>query len=171
MSSDDEDMQGVDALGLGKILADSGVDPAAFNNLYSKTGGTSSNAYAGIDDGSDDDAKYMDDDVDDALPEDADAARVRQEREAEEERWYQRAVEMQRKAEGKNAVAARKRKAAKREESALEVVKRIWPEWEKGKRLKMSQVFYETPAQLRAAEVALQKAKRAQREHIEREYL
>ena len=171
--SDDEDIGGVDALGFNKILQDVGIDlntsglSSVFGSNAEAGGSGSRSAFASLDNNADDD-KY-EDISDSELPEDSDAQQVREKRLKDEERWYRKAMAMQAKAESGDAVARRKRKAAKRGETAIDTVGRIWPEWEKGKRLRMSEVFYQTPATTKALEAELRRRKRGERERVERE--
>jgi len=171
-SSDDEDFGGVDALGFNKILQDVGIDlntsglSSVFGGNAEAGGSGSRSAFASIDNNIDDD-KY--EDVSDSeLPEDEEAQKIRDKRIRDEERWYRKAMAMQAKAESGDAVARRKRKAEKREETAIDMVGRIWPDWDKGKRLRMSEVFYQTPAMTKMFEAELRRRKRAERERVER---
>ena len=170
METEEDDFGAVSSLGLNRILADSGIDPAAFSSFFSKTGGgQSSSAFAQVE-VEDDPEKYEDDVSDSELPaESAEEAQLRRKRAAEEDRWYRRARDMQRRAEG--GAEKRKRKQAQMAVGLEEQVKRIWPEFEMGKRLKMSEVFYETPAQVKNLEVVLGKNKKRPRDKVEREYL
>lgn len=172
--SDDEDYGDIGGFGgLNKVLMETaGIDSNSldnFSNLFSKgsSAGPSKLDSFDIDTGAE---KYMDDDfADDDLPADPEAEMVRQKREREEERMIRRTMEMQKKYQSGAAEAERKRKAAKAEETAGELVKRVWPEFEKGKRIKMSEVFYENPGHKRGAFIELSRLKRTPKERVERE--
>jgi transcription initiation factor TFIID subunit 1 len=165
--SDDEDIGGAASLGINKILLDSGVDPESFSSLFSKTGGgRSSKAFAEVE-AEDDDAKFMDDVSDSEMPADTEEEmRAKAARERDEARWYNRAMQMQREAEVK--VKEQKRKDKEKILDVMEEVKVLWPDFAPGKRLKMSEVFYDSPAFRRALNGALGKRKRDDKVHIQR---
>lgn len=156
MESDEDELGASSSFGLHRVLASSGVDPAAFSDFFSKTGGTSSRAFADVDANSDED-RYEDDVSDGGLPaENVEEVRAREREQtaikAEEARWYRKAMEMQRD-EGK-------RKVQEKVLDEVERVREVWPEFEKGRRLKMTEVFYETPKQRRGREVGFNRRKR-----------
>ena len=172
-SDDEDDGLGFSlGLGLGGVLQDAGVDVAAFSSFFgsseadpSGTSGKNADGAARLAEieGEDDDGKYMDDDDDlgasglalaggeDAEAEREARARAQAKEKAEQEEWMRRGLEMQREAEQKAAAKRRKLNAqqrdgeGKKEETPLEVVRRMWPGWQPGDRLRMSQVFYQTP--------------------------
>lgn len=176
--SDDEDYGGIGGFGgLNKVLMDTaGIDPSSlgnFSTLFSKSSKAGpSNHASGYDDIDIESGpvKYMDDEfADDDLPADPEAEMVKQRREREEERMIRRTMAMQKRFQSGAAEEERKRKAAKAQESAGDLVKRVWPEFENGKRLKMSEIFYENPGQVRSAMIELSKLKRRPKERVERE--
>lgn len=131
------------SLGLGKLLASEGVDASGLSTLLSRGGDAStSNEYANVDNDSDDDAKYEDDLSDRELPPETEVEKAAREKERLEEARYRRmALQM-----GKELEAKRLQKGkAKAKEDPKDVVKRIWPDFEPGRRLRMTDVLYETP--------------------------
>ena len=157
MEVEENDLGASSSFGLNRILASSGVDPAAFSNFLSKTGGsTSATAFADVDANSDED-RYEDDVSDAELPaENVEEIRARQREQAsmraEEERWYRRAMEMQR--------VQGKKKVQEKVMNDIDMVKEVWPDFQKGRRLRMSEVFYETPKQRRGWEAGFARRKR-----------
>jgi transcription initiation factor TFIID subunit 1 len=140
---DDEDSF-MDSLGLGKLLASEGVDTSGLNTLLSRGGGAStSNELVNIDNDSDDDAKYEDDLSDhDLLPETETEKAAREKEKHEEARYRRMALQMNKELEAKRATVKGKGKA---KEDPKDIVKRIWPDFEPGRRLRMTDVLYETP--------------------------
>ena len=157
MEVEDDDLGASTSFGLNRVLASSGVDPAAFSDFFSRTGGTSSGAaFADVDANSDED-RYEDDVSDAELPaENVEEVRARQREQAsiraEEARWYRRAMEMQQD-EGK-------KKVQEKVMNEVDMVKEVWPDFQKGRRLRMSEVFYETPKQRRGWEAGFTRRKR-----------
>lgn len=156
------------SLGLGKLLASEGVDSRRLSTLLSRGGGgeasTSAN-FADVD--SDEDAKYEDDLSDnDMLPE-TETERAAREKERQEEARYKRmALQMNRELEDSRA---RKGKGKAQQDPQM-VVKKIWPEFERGWRLRMTDVLYETPLMRRQHEHEVQSKKRRRVEqHASRE--
>lgn len=161
MHSDENDLGASSSLGLGRILASSGVDPAAFSSFFSKTGGNSSSAFADLDAASDNSDKYEDDISDTSLPgENVEELRSREREQAavqaEQERWYRRAKEMQREQDEGSGTRVKVEKVL----DEIGMVKEIWPGYEKGGRLRMTEVFYETPKQRKGWELGFSKRKR-----------
>ena len=175
--SDEEDTSGLgDHADLGFALRVAGFDPSALSGSRSLGGPSGSGSgggggFAGIAaiDNDDENAKFMDDEfnVDEEGDETAAARLARQRR--DDERFYRQALAMQQAAHAPAAVAERKRKAAEQEETAREMVQRIWPEWAQGGRLKMSEIFYETPQARVNVKRLLREKKQRTREKIERE--
>ena len=170
MEPNDESLGG--AFGLGRVLADSGIDTAAFSSLYSKTSGEaagpSTSAFDDVDAASEKHAAYEDDVSDSELPaESVEEIRAREARKAEEERWYQRAVTMQAQAESSRGQEERERKKKERERDDTAKVKNLWPEFVQGKRLKLSEVFYETPRMKTAWAKELERKRRRKLDKIE----
>jgi hypothetical protein len=152
MDSDDDVIGSVGSLGLGRLLASEGVDPNALSTLLSRTGGPSSQRFAAEVELNSDEEKYMDDVSDGELPAETEEDRISRAREqAEEARFRRKALEMM-----KAAVPAKVNTQAEEEK----VVKKVWPSFEKGKRIKMSQIFYETPADKREYQINLARKKR-----------
>ena len=159
------------SFGLGRVLASSGIDPSAFSSFFSKTSangaGPSTTAYDDVDVESDH-AAYEDDISDSELPvESAEEIRARELRKAEEERWVRRAQALQAQAESEKAKAAREKRKKEREKDDAARVKALWPEFERGKRIKMSEVFYETPSMRKGWRVELGRKKRRKADNIE----
>jgi hypothetical protein len=132
------------SLGLGKLLASEGVDSSGLNTLLSRGGEASaSNELANVDNDSDDDAKYEDDLSDhDLLPETEAEKAARAKEKQEEARYRRMALQMNKELEAKRSADKGKTKS---KEDPKDVVKRIWPEFEPGRRLRMTDVLYETP--------------------------
>jgi hypothetical protein len=168
MDSDDEEVGSVSALGLGNILASAGIDVSGegFSSLFNKTGGSSKQQLLDI--GSGDEDGYEDDLDLDETPEEQEANRRAKEREeavrqAEEDKWVRRAMADQasqgqgRKAgPGVREKDEKQRKKERDEKRAME----IWPEFRQGTTLKMSEIWYETPAARVARQVALERKKK-----------
>lgn len=160
-------------LGLGGVLQEAGVDISAFSSFFgaseagpSGTSGQDGDAaarFAQIE--GEGEGRYMDDDDDDlndlrdlaggageyGAENEAEAREKAKERErAEQEMWMAKGLEIQREAEQKAAAKRRKMQADResgesKEESPLDIVRKSWPGWQVGDRLRMSQVFYQTP--------------------------
>ena len=131
------------SLGLGKLLASEGVDTSGLSNILSRGGGAStSNELANIDNESDDDAKYEDDLSDQDLLPETEAEKAARAKEKQEEARYRRmALQMNKELEAKRANKGK----GKAKEDPKDVVKRIWPDFEPGRRLRMTDIIYETP--------------------------
>jgi len=131
------------SLGLGKLLASEGVDTSGLSNILSRGGNaSSSNELANIDNESDDDAKYEDDLSDhDLLPETEAEKAARAKEKQEEARYRRMALQMNKELEAKRANKGK----GKAKEDPKDVVKRIWPDFEPGRRLRMTDIIYETP--------------------------
>lgn len=157
LDEDDDQLGSVTSLGLSRVLASAGIDPNAFSNFFEKNGESSSRRFAEVD-AEDGEEKYEDDVSDGELPEESaedKAARAREAtaRKREEERWYRRALEEQ-------ARPPPVPKPQPKAESQQERLRKVWPEFEKGKRLKMTEVLYETPAERAAYKEATNRKKR-----------
>jgi hypothetical protein len=155
MDADEDDLGASSSFGLNRVLASSGIDPAAFSNFFSKSG-RSSSAFADVDANSDED-RYEDDISDAESPiENVEDVRAREREQAaakaEEERWYRRAMEMQR--------DIGKAKVQEKVTGEMDRVREVWPEFEIGRRLRMTEVFYETPKQRRGWEASRRKRRK-----------
>lgn len=135
------------SMGLGKLLAAEGVDSSGLNTLLARGGDASaSNELANIDNNSDDDAGYEDDlGDDDLLPETEGEKAARAKEKQEEARYRRMALQMNKELEAKRESASAGKSKGKAKEDPKEVVKRIWPDFEPGRRLRMTDVLYETP--------------------------
>lgn len=164
----DDNEDGSDALGgafgLGSVLADVGVDQAALNAFLERTEGRDSREMAAVIETEGQD-KFMDDVSEGSLPDENDEDRVSRAREqaaikANEERWARRAAaEMS--GEANQERERRKRKQKRREEAKKEkIVETVWPDYAPGTVLKMTEVFYETPAARKSRDAALVAKKR-----------
>ena len=133
------------SMGLGKLLASEGVDSSGLNTLLARGGDASaSNDYANIDNNSDDEAGYEDDlDDQDLLPETEAEKAARAKEKQEEARYRRMALQMNKELEAKRASASKVK--GKSKDDPKDVVKRIWPDFEPGRRLRMTDVLYETP--------------------------
>ena len=152
MDINGDDLGESSSFGLNRVLASSGIDPASFSSFYSKTGGISSSAFPDVDANSDSD-KYEDDVSDVELPEEAQARdKERAAIKADEERWYRKAMEMQKVGESK--------RVQEKVVNEMDRVKEVWPDFEKGRRLRMTEIFYETPKQRRGWETGFNRRKR-----------
>lgn len=138
-------------LGLHRILRQVGIDLSAHDAGFDNSGanGVVALADADVSDGED---RFEDE------PSDVESAGEKEDREAqarrratEESRWMKRAMEMQR---------AVQPKTVKAKADPLEKVRKVWPEWEKGQRMKMTEIFYDTPLMQSNREAELHKAKR-----------
>lgn len=157
MSEGDDDVLG-SAFGLGSVLADVGVDANALSAFLEKTEGKRSRD---IEQALEEEGQYMDDVSDDGLPEETEEDKQARRREqaaikAEEERWARRA------ANDLKAMPtdADKRRRQKREETEKDRVMTVWPDYKPGTMLKMSEVFYETPAAAQSRRAGILKKKR-----------
>jgi hypothetical protein len=133
------------SMGLGKLLASEGVDSSGLNTLLARgRDASASNDFANIDNNSDDGAGYEDDlDDHDLLPE-TDAEKAARAKEKQEEARYRRmALQMNKELEAKRTSASKVK--GKYKDDPKDVVKRIWPDFEPGRRLRMTDVLYETP--------------------------
>lgn len=145
------------SLGLSRVLASAGVDTSTLSRFLPAS--STQQGFHDIDAESDNEDKYEDDVSEHELaPESsADAARRDQEQ-RDQERWVRRAMEMQ--AQVGKAVEGAAEKKARQRQREWEEIKRVWPAYEKGKRLKMSEVFYETPQMRQEWANELKRAKR-----------
>lgn len=157
MSEGDDDVLG-SAFGLGSVLADVGVDANALSAFLEKTEGKRSRD---IEAALEEEGQYMDDVSDDGLPEETEEDKQARRREqaaikAEEERWARRA------ANDLKAMPtdADKRRRQKREETEKDRVMAVWPDYKPGTMLKMSEVFYDTPAASQSRRAGILKKKR-----------
>ncbi|WWD18061.1 hypothetical protein CI109_102508 [Kwoniella shandongensis] len=163
MSSEDDTLGSIGAFGLHSILASTGVDPSSLSAIFGEASATSSKHFAEVE-AEDDDAKYEDDLSDeDHLPAEREEDMLAREREQEarkreEERWIRKGMELAQSQAGEGGKGKGKATIVDKKEEGLRKVKKIWPEFEHGKRLRMSEVFYQTPADKQA--ITLQKKKR-----------
>ncbi|ORY20963.1 hypothetical protein BCR39DRAFT_554452 [Naematelia encephala] len=137
MSSPEPEDVGADisGLGLSSVLASVGIDPS----FLDRAGVVGSSSVANQLQEDDAEEKYMDDVSEVSLPsEGEEVKKARAAEQASEARFRRQAEKMM-------ADAERKKKSLKKEEGAEQRVKRVWPDFEKGKRLKMTEVFYDTP--------------------------
>ncbi|OWZ55034.1 transcription initiation factor TFIID subunit 1 [Cryptococcus neoformans c45] len=166
MASEDETLSSLGSLGLGRILVSAGIDPSSIGSFLGDSGQSSKElTQVELDE---DDAKFEDDISDDELPEEGEEERRQREidqeaRKREQERWMKKGLEMMKKSmeqqQFKNKKGKQKADDGKsQEERDLEEARKIWPDFDKGKRLRMSEIFYETPADVKAF-----KAKRKKR--------
>lgn len=158
MDAEEDDLGSADALGLHRVLASAGIDTNAFSNFFSKTGGKATTSFADVD--ADDNEDKFEDDVSDlGLPEESEEVKkAREEEKAAEARWYRRALAMQ--AEVGQGEEERKKRRKEKELNEVDELKRVWPGFEKGQRLSMVEVFYDTPMMRRDWAIALGKKKR-----------
>lgn len=152
------------SLGLGKLLASEGVDSRGLSTLLSRGGGGEASGSANFADvESDEDAKYEDDLADDDMLPETEAERAARDKERQEEARYRRmALQMNRELEDSRA---RKGKG-KAEQDPQMVVKKIWPDFEPGRRLRMTDVLYETPLMRRQHDQEVQRKKRRKVEQV-----
>lgn len=161
MDVDEDDTLG-SAFGLGSVLAEVGVDAASLNAFLERTEGKASlDMEAAIEEAN---TKFMDDVSDDELPDETPEDRAARQREqaairANEERWARRAAAEMAGGEGSGEAKRRKRQA-ERAQKEKDVVANVWPEFKQGTILRMSEVFYESPAARMASAAALLKKKR-----------
>lgn len=149
MSNEDDALGS--AFGLGKVFADIGVevDSNALSAFLEREEGAASRDIAEVIQADDADDKFMDDVSEGSLEEERAEDREARRREqaaikAEEARWARRAAaEM---AGLGPSLADRKKKREREEEGHKDILKKIWPDFSHGKLLKMSEIFYETPA-------------------------
>lgn len=161
MDPEDGDGDLGSAFGLGSVLAEAGVDQAALNAFLERTEGRDSREMAAVAETAGE-GKFMDDVSEGSLPDENDEDRMSRAREqaaikANEERWARRAA-----AElSGEAATERKRKQRRREGAKKEkVVETVWPDYAPGTVLKMTEVFYETPAARKSRDAALVAKKR-----------
>jgi hypothetical protein len=145
---DDNDALG-SAFGLGGILAEIGVESGALSAFLERTegGAASRDLAAAIEKDSED--KFMDDVSDASLPDETEEDREARAREqaaikAEEDRWARRAAAEMAGVDGLSLAERKKRR--QREETEKDLVKKVWPDFAQGTLLRMSEIFYETPA-------------------------
>lgn len=166
MASEDETLSSLGSLGLSRILASAGIDPSSIGSFLGDAGQSSKElTQVELDE---DDAKFEDDISDDELPEEGEEERRQREidreaRKREQERWMRKGLEMMKKSMEQQQTKEKKGKKADdgktQEERDLEEARKIWPDFDKGKRLRMSEIFYETPADVRALEAKRKKRK------------
>lgn len=162
MSSDEEDrFDDPSSLGLHRILQQAGVDVSTLNSVYDtsdgRNGDSATRALAELDASDDDDAKFMDDVSVSENEEEVQERQVRQAKEEQErQRYIRRALQMQKEVRAKPLNA---------KEIAAEKVKKVWSDWERGQRLRMTEVFYDTPAMQKERERELVQAKRRKLAH------
>jgi transcription initiation factor TFIID subunit 1 len=136
------------AFGLGGILAEMGVESSGLSGMLER-GNASGKASRDLAAAIEADGKFMEDVSDEELPDENDEDRAARAREqaairAEEDRWARRAAAEMRGAP--NMSAAERKKRREREENEKDVVRKIWPDFTQGTLLRMSEIFYETPA-------------------------
>ncbi|WWC99494.1 hypothetical protein V866_006397 [Kwoniella sp. B9012] len=165
MASEDEALGSVASFGLSSVLASAGIDLSSLGSFLGEGSGGSSRQIAEIEAEDNDEDKYEDDISVDELPGEEDAEqrkRDEERRKKEEERWIRKGLELTSaidKGKGKEKETVEKTK----KEKELEQVMKIWPNFDKGKRLRMSEVFYETPQDKRL--LAIQKRKKRRLEN------
>ncbi|WRT63957.1 uncharacterized protein IL334_000884 [Kwoniella shivajii] len=163
MATEDEALGSVGSFGLSSVLASAGIDINSLGSFLGEGSGTSSRQIAEIE-AEDNEDKYEDDISDDGLPaendEDTEARKREQEaRKREEERWIRKGMELAMEADkGKGKGKLMDGMGKSKKEKELDQLRTIWPGFEKGKRLRMSEIFYETPADRKA--ILLQKRKK-----------
>lgn len=160
------------SLGLGKLLASEGVDSSGLSTLLSRGGGgeaSTSAQFADVDNqDSDDEAKYEDDLSDNDLPE-TEAEKMARAKERQEEARYKR-MALQMNQELEDSRAAKGKGKGKATNDPKDVVRRVWPDFEPGRRLRMTDVLYETPQMRHQYERESQRKKRRKVEtHVYRE--
>ncbi|WWC58417.1 uncharacterized protein I303_100957 [Kwoniella dejecticola CBS 10117] len=168
MASEDEALGSVASFGLSSVLAGAGIDLSSLGSFLGEGAASSSKHIAEIEAEDDNEDKYEDDiflDGDGDAEEDAEARkRAEEARKREEERWIRKGMAL-----ANNLSLGDKGKAKmvdgvkSKKEKELEQVMKIWPGFEKGKRLRMSEVFYETPQDKRI--LAMQKRKKRRLEN------
>ena len=163
MDEDEEDrLDDTTSFGLHRVLQQAGVDLSTFTSVYGNSGqGVSQvNANALADaDISDAEDKYEDDA---SLADSDDETRIREQLErkriSDEQRWMKKAMQMEKEIKTRVKVV---------KDDPLMKVRKVWPEWEKGQRLKMTEVFYDTPLmQMQRDRQSLQ-SKRRKLEHVD----
>ncbi|WOO83710.1 Putative transcription initiation factor TFIID subunit [Vanrija pseudolonga] len=165
----DDDVLG-SAFGLGNVLAQVGVGVdsealSAFLERAGERGGGSSSRELAAAIEQDDEDKFMDDvseaSLPDENPEDEEARRREQAAiKAEEERWARRAAAEIAGLKNEGDAEREARKKRQREERERNLVLSVWPDFKQGVPLKMSEVFYDTPAARSAFSAAALKKKR-----------
>ncbi|WVQ71168.1 hypothetical protein IAR50_000693 [Cryptococcus sp. DSM 104548] len=154
MASEDDALSSV-TFGLGRILQDAGVDPSSLSSFLGDNS-ESTKGLTQVELSDDDDNAKFEDDISDAELEGGEEERAQRAREAEtrkreEERWRKKGLEMMKQSMAKDKAKKEKRKLESsevKEETELDKVLKIWPDFAKGKRLRMTEVIYETPAEL-----------------------
>jgi len=145
----DDDALG-SAFGLGGVLAEIGVESSALSAFLERTEGRASrDLAAAIEVEAEADDKFMDDVSEASLPDENDEdrqARIREQAaiKAEEDRWARRAAAEMAGTAGPSL--AEKKKRRQREETEKDLLKKVWPDFQQGTLLRMSEIFYETPA-------------------------
>lgn len=156
------------SLGLGKLLASEGVDSSGLSTLLSRGGGggegSTSAQFADVDNqDSDDEAKYEDDLSDNDLPETEGEKAARAKERQEEARYKRMALQMNQELE--DSRAAKGKGKGKATNDPKNVVKRIWPDFQPGRRIRMTDVLYETPLMRHQYDRQSQKKKRRKVDH------
>lgn len=160
METDNDILSSVSSLGLGRLLASVGVDSNSVSNFLDRDGDGSTSKRIADDDLGSDDGKYMDDVSDSELPAETEAEqRAREKEKMEEARYLRKAIESGKRIAAEGARVKQKEKE-KEKRTETDEVKDVWPDFEKGKRLRMTEVFYETPEMRKGYEVDLSKKKR-----------
>ncbi|WWC66567.1 uncharacterized protein I206_100470 [Kwoniella pini CBS 10737] len=161
MASEDEALGSVASFGLSSVLAGAGIDLSSLGSFLGEGGGSSSKQIAEIEAEDNDEDKYMSDPFSDGDVEENAEDRKREEeaRKREEERWIRKGMELANNLSiGDKGKSKMVDNVKSKKEKELDQVKKIWPGFEPGKRLRMSEVFYETPQDRRT--LAIQKRKK-----------
>nr|XP_019049032.1 transcription initiation factor TFIID subunit 1 [Kwoniella bestiolae CBS 10118]OCF27962.1 transcription initiation factor TFIID subunit 1 [Kwoniella bestiolae CBS 10118] len=162
MASEDEALGSVASFGLSSVLASAGIDLSSLGSFLGEGSASSSKQIAEIEAEDNDEDKYEDDISVDGMEGEEDAEqrkRDEERRKREEERWIRKGLELTAAVDkGKG-----KEKEKTKKDRELEQVMKIWPDFQQGKRLRMSEIFYETPQDRRA--VAVQKRKKRRLEN------
>ncbi|WWC86076.1 uncharacterized protein L201_000947 [Kwoniella dendrophila CBS 6074] len=168
MAFEDEAADSMASFGLSGVLASAGIDLASLGSFLGEGSGSSSKQIAEIEAGDNDEDKYEDDISVDELPgEDLEQRKKAEEdRKREEERWIRKGMELANnlslstsdKGKGKAIDGIPSGKSKK--ELELDEVMKIWPNFEKGKRLRMSEIFYQTPQDRKLLSVQKKKKRR-----------
>ncbi|WVN85623.1 uncharacterized protein L203_100772 [Cryptococcus depauperatus CBS 7841] len=172
MASENDTLSSIGSLGLSRILASAGIDPSSLSSFLGETG-TSSKELAEVE-LEEDDGKFEDDISDNELPEEAKEDRYQQEwnrevRRREEERWMKKGLELMRKSfeQEKDSKGKRKAEDGKTQaEKELDAVLNIWPDFAPGKRLKMCEIIYETPADVKAFELERKRRRLSKKDRV-----
>lgn len=130
------------SLGLSKILQDVGVD-LKNARLFDQRDQAFGSALAEVEDA--EDVRYMDDEdaAEESLEDQQRWARQQAESKRKQAELYRRGREMARQLELQRL--AQPESEEDRRMAVMRHVKHVWPDWEVGQRMRMSEVFYETP--------------------------